>query len=196
MEILANYVDVDRLVSPEVESEQLYPTMQNQKIVLTQSSLKTISITTSIAPQSKLKQTAKQLQELSPSPIKMPEIESISIFQNEKFKKLCSILERSLEEVTHKPVQPEPNPLQDHILAERIRELSEDLRISQEDLKDHQIAIRQIANKYKEANKQLSASKKRITDLQKQVEFTDTLKVTAAHVERNYSLPFSVRQTV
>lgn len=202
MEILANYVDLDRLVSPEVEVEQLYPTKQNQKVVLTQVSLKTISLLPSIPPPQKHKEVPKKtLEVLVPQP---QPLESISIFQNEKFQKLCALLEKGLE---HKEVKeivkeiPAPSPkrsrneLEDHILAERIRELSEDLRTSQQDLKEHQRVVEQLGNRYKSASSQLDAAKKKIGELQRQVAYTDSLKVVPADPERSCPLQVPIRET-
>lgn len=190
MEILANYVDVDKLVSPEVDHEQLYPTKQNQKVTLTAVSLKTISLTPSMPPRQR--EIVKKAPEPPVPQIPIQALETISIFQNEKFQKLCALLEKGLE-VAEAPkpeplpqpapqiVVPQRNELEDHILAERIRELSEDLRLSQQDLKEHQQVIHQIASKYKAARNQLSLARKTIGDLQRQVSHTESLKVVSVH---------------
>lgn len=185
MEILANYVDLDRLVTPELDPEPLYPTKQPQKVVLTQTSLKTICISPPALPP-KPREAPKRIAEppVHVPQIQIPPIESINIFQNEKFQKLCALLEKGLEAAEaprlNKPARDE---LEDHILADRIRELSEDLRISQQDLKDHQIAVKQLASKYSVAKAQLDSASKTISDLRRQVSQTDNLKVWSAYLD-------------
>lgn len=183
MEILANYVDLDRLVSPELDPERLYPTKQNQKAVLSQVSLKTYSLAPSVLPPRPRESAKRAAEPVVPAP-QQPPIESVSIFQNEKFQKLCALLEKSLEHAAEpKPQKPilVRDQLEDHILGDRIRELSEDLRTSQRDLKEHQIALERLAGKYKVARSRLMAAEKTIGELHRQASQSAALTVGSAH---------------
>lgn len=187
MEILANYVDLDRLVAPELDPEPLYPTKQNQKAIISQCSIRTIFIQPTVAAPlpPKPREVPRKEPEPKPVPVQVvqhPPIESVNIFKDEKFQKLCALLEKGLEaaEIPKQKKISSRDELEDHLLADRIRELSEDLRISQRDLKEHQIAIEKLAGRYQIAKSQLGIASKTITDLQRQISQTDSLKVMSA----------------
>lgn len=134
---------------------------------------------------------------------------TFSIFQDEKFKKLCSLLETSLPtleavlnapppqpqviiqqpalppvvetptiiETPKKKVKTQAEAAEEYVLGERIRELTHDLKLSQLDLKDHQIAITALCTKNKELQERLSEAEKSLNQFRVKAKECENLKV-------------------
>lgn len=111
MEILANYVDLDKLVTPEVERDQLYPTKQTKRLSV--QLLRTVDILPS-----KPRQRDRSLKTLQPEvePVKsvaLPDLSTLvpklatGIFQDDRFTKLCELLEQNIAATVQATVKKE-----------------------------------------------------------------------------------------
>jgi hypothetical protein len=101
MEILANYVDLDKLVAPEVERDQLYPTRQSKKLIV-----QTLSSLEIVPSKPRRDRSLRTLQpepiQAKPQPQPLPDFSALvpklasGIFQDDRFSKLCELLEHNI----------------------------------------------------------------------------------------------------
>ncbi len=137
-------------------------------------------------------------------PPPQPIIQQVDIMSNDKYLKLVQLLESNIATLTNPPKvkEPEPvvimappqptppaqetHPLTEHILAERVRELSEDLRISQEDLKEHQYTIKKLLERFRKTNDQLATAKTEMARLSRALSAAEITRTELAREKNRF----------
>ncbi len=143
---LADHFDVDKLLHDDAEmdlpavSSHKSPTLQVQQ-------LRTLSFTYKVEK----REPAPPKETKQPAPVPVVQLPQTGIFEDGKFGRLCELLEKSMGSIGHMQSQ----NLNNHLLADKIRELSQDLRISQNDLREHQLVIRSLCQKNHHLKQQL-----------------------------------------
>lgn len=135
---LTNHFDDHKLMHDDAEMDQ--PAVSRQKSPALQvQQLRSLSYTYKVEK----REPAPPKEGRLPVPIPPVQLPQTGIFEDSKFIKLCELLEKSMGSIGHMQSQ----NLNSHILADKIRELTQDLRVSQHDLKEHQLVIRSLCQK-------------------------------------------------
>ena len=137
---LTNHFDEHKLLHDDAEMDQ--PAVSRQKSPMLQvQQLRSLSYTYKVEKREPA--TPKEVRPPAPTPPVQLQLPQTGIFEDGKFSKLCELLEKSMGSIG----QMQSQNLNSHILADKIRELTHDLRVSQHDLKEHQLVIRSLCQK-------------------------------------------------
>lgn len=137
---LSNHFDISKLLHDDAEMD--LPAVSRQKSPLLQfQQLRSLSYTYKVEKREPV--VPREVKPVAPSPPVQIQLPQTGIFEDRKFGKLCELLEKSMGSMS----QMQSQNLNNHILADKIRELTQDLHISQTDLREHQLVIQSLCQR-------------------------------------------------
>lgn len=159
MDLLASHLDLDRLMGYAPEQDLQPPTRQKLE------TLETVPLP------AKAKQANRDSHRHQ-----VPAVAEYSFFENDKFAKLCSILESNFGRLMQPPTRTQ-HSVSEQILGDKIRELTEDLRVSQTDLEEYKVVITQLCVDNKRLKTELVSLQERLALEDQHLREIATLKV-------------------
>ena len=177
MNTIVSHIDINKLVNEDAEREQPSVSKQKEPVVLSVTHIRPFVYTSRVEKRvddsRREKDSGRAGKEREAEVVQIkPVLPQVAILEDERFNRLCNLLEKSMNGLE----QVQTNQLNSHILADKIKDLSEDLSVSQRDLKEHQLVIRELCKKNKEMRASLESSRRNTSILESKQKENELLK--------------------